>query len=83
MVHGSMADHPPLRSHAYRPGEYSADKLRELKLNALNYSAKKAGDGEASGNAPTIKLSGTFKVAAAKDDRYEMGSSIAVVRIVL
>ena len=76
----SMADHPLT---ACGSGEYSADKLRELRLNALNYSGKKVGDGEAPGNAPTIKLSGTFKVAAAKDDRYEMGSSIAVVSILV
>jgi len=62
-----------------RAGEYSSERLKELKQNALSYSAAKFGDEEAAGAEPIIKLQGTFKAALAKDDRYEMGSSIAVV----
>jgi hypothetical protein len=57
------------------PGEYSADRLRELKLKSVG----KSSEGGEGGNVPLIKLSGSFKVSTAKDDRYEMGSSIAVV----
>ncbi|GAX80972.1 hypothetical protein CEUSTIGMA_g8407.t1 [Chlamydomonas eustigma] len=66
-------------------GEYSAERLKELQRSTLSARSKPSNSDDgglpaAASAQPVIKLSGSFKVSTAKDDRYEMGSSIALVK---
>lgn len=60
-------------------GEYTADKLRELRKQAISYPVPRAPteDAQRPVAAPAFKLSGSFKPAtAAADDRFQAPVSL-------
>lgn len=80
-MHGGLVVFTQISFVNCRPsaGEYTSERLKELKQNALSYSTAKFAD-DVPVAEPLIKLQGSFKAASsAQDDRYKMGSSIAVV----